>query len=130
MIFSLVGGLLEQVIGGVKDHFAGKRRIKEAVVENKIRLAGKDQDFNHEWEMKQLEGAGWKDDILFYFFIGIFIWTGFDPVGGAQFFANLETVPEWFLKLFGWMVAAVLGVKKIGDYLPSTLGAIKDLFKK
>ena len=29
-----------------------------------------------------------------------------------------EALPDWFLQVTFWIVAAVLGVKKIGDYLP------------
>jgi hypothetical protein len=129
-MFGLIAGLVGEVIGGFRDHFKDKREIKKAVTENKIRLAQSEQSHNQGWEMKQLDNSGWKDDILFYAIIGMFIWTGFDPDGSAKFFQNLDQLPEWFVKIWFWVVASVLGVKKVGDYVPGLLGAIKDVVKK
>jgi len=123
-------GLVGTIIGGIKDHFEGKRKLKQAVTENKIRLAQSQQSHNHEWEMKQLENVGWKDDVLFYGFIAMFVWAGFDPDGARQFFDNLNALPEWFIKTWFWLVASVVGVKKVGDYLPNVVGGIKDIFRK
>jgi hypothetical protein len=129
-MFSIIAGLIGELFGGVKDHFADKRALKKAIVDNKIRLAQNAQSHNQEWEMKQLDNAGWKDDILFYFFIAVFIWAGIDPSGASLFFANLAVLPEWFIKIWFWVVASVLGVKKIGDYVPGVLNAMKDVFTK
>jgi hypothetical protein len=129
-ILGLVGGILTEVIGGVKDHLAGKRKVKEAITQNKIKLAQSEQSHNQAWEMKQLDNAGWKDDILFYAFIGLFIWAGFDPDGATKFFENLNVLPDWFIKTWFWLIASILGVKKIGDYVPQLMGAIKDISRK
>lgn len=123
-------GLVKTIVGGVKDHYEGKRKVKAAVVENKIRLAQSQQSHNHDWEMRQLDNVGWKDDVLFYAFIAMFVWSGFDPEGARQFFENLKVMPEWFIKTWFWLVASVVGVKKIGDYLPSFANGLKDAFKK
>ena len=122
--------LIRTVVGGIKDHFEGKRKVKQAINENKIRLAQNQQDHNHDWEMKQLENAGWKDDVLFYAFIAMFVWAGFDPEGSKEFFENLDSLPDWFVKIWFWIVASVLGVKKVGDYLPNMIGGIRDAFGK
>jgi hypothetical protein len=125
-ILGAVAGLLTTMVNGVSDHFKGKQEIKKAVMENRMRLAQSDQAFNHEWEMKQLENAGWKDDVLFFAWIGFFIWSGFYPENAAKVIASWEALPDWFLQITFWIVAAVLGVKKIGDYLPGALRGIKD----
>ena len=118
-----------EVLGMVRDHFASKRKIKEAVTENKIRLATDQQSHNHAWELMQLENVGWKDDVLFYAFILMFVWAGVDPVGSGKFFENLKILPEWFIKTCFWVVASVLGVKKIGDYAPALIAGIKAAVK-
>jgi hypothetical protein len=125
-IVTLVSTFIEGVIG----HFKKKQELKRAVMDNKIRMALSEQTHNQEWEMKQLDNAGWKDDILFYAFILMFVWAGFDPDGAAIFFNNLLVLPDWFVKTWFWVVASILGVKKIGDYVPNLLKSIKDVVKK
>lgn len=116
---AMITGLLSSIFGGITDHFKQKQELKKAIHENKMRLALDQQEHNQSWEMKSLENAGWKDDALFFFFIGLFIWTGFDPEGGAKFFENLKVLPDWFVQTWMWLVASVLGVKKIGEYGPA-----------
>jgi len=125
-IIGAVTGLLTTVVEGVTGHMKQKQELKKAVMENRMRLAQSDSEFNHEWEMKQLENAGWKDDVLFFAWIGFFIWSGVDPDGAADVIRAWEKLPDWFLQITFWVVAAVLGVKKIGDYLPSAIRGLKD----
>ncbi len=125
-IIGAVAGLFTTIVEGVSGYMKQKQKIKKAVMENRIRLAQSDQEFNHEWEMKQLENSGWKDDVLFFAWIGFFIWSGLCPEEAGKVLAAWEALPEWFLQITFWIVAAVLGVKKIGDYLPVALKGIKD----
>jgi hypothetical protein len=125
-IIGAVAGLLMTMVEGVTDHFKQKQILKKTVMENRMRLAKSDQEFNHEWEMKQLENAGWKDDVLFFAWIGFFIWSGADPDGAGEVIRAWEHLPDWFLQVTFWIVAAVLGVKKIGDYLPGAVNGIRD----
>lgn len=129
MISTLIE-LVKMIVGGVTDSFKGKQAIKKAIIENKIKLAQNAQTHNQKWELDQLSNAGWKDDVLFYAFIAIFIWSGFDPDGAKVFFENLNVLPEWFVKTWFWIVASVLGVKKIGDYLPGAISGIRNTLKK
>ncbi|SKA85535.1 hypothetical protein SAMN02745704_01881 [Paucidesulfovibrio gracilis DSM 16080] len=124
-IVGAVAGLLSLVVDGVREHLRGRREIRRAVVKNKVRLAQSSQEFNQAWEMKQLENAGWKDDVLFYAWLAFFIWSGFDPQGADQVLQAWSNLPEWFLQVTFWIVAAVLGVKKIGDYLPATVRGVR-----
>lgn len=129
MPFPIVGavvGLLTTVVNGVSDRIKDGQALKKAVMENRVRLAQSDAEYNHEWEMKQLENAGWKDDVLFFAWIGFFVWSGFCPDAAAQVLRSWENLPDWFLQITFWIVAAVLGVKKIGDYLPAAVRGIKD----
>ena len=52
-----------------------------------------------------------------------------DPDGAKEFFENLDSLPDWFVKIWFYIVASVLGVKKIGDYLPDVVSGVKDAFK-
>jgi len=130
LIIGAVVGVVKNVFGLFGDHLEGKRRIKAAITENRVRMAESEQTHNQTWEMKQLDNAGWKDDILFYAFIALFVWAGIDPDGAALFFENLNVLPDWFIKTWFWLMASILGVKKIGDYVPALMGAIKDITKK
>nr|WP_321259755.1 hypothetical protein [uncultured Pseudodesulfovibrio sp.] len=125
-LIGAVAGLLSMVVDGVSGHLKRKEDLKKAVMENRMRLARSDREFNHEWEMKQLENAGWKDDVLFFAWIGFFIWSGIDPEGAGEVIRSWENLPDWFLQVTFWIVAAVLGVKKIGDFLPGAVRGIKD----
>ena len=129
-IIGAVAGLLTTVVQGVTGHVKQKQDLKKAVMENRMRLARSDREFNHEWEMKQLENAGWKDDVLFFGWIGFFVWSGIDPERAGEVIAAWEILPEWFLQITFWIVAAVLGVKKIGDYLPAAMKSARDIFNK
>ncbi len=129
----MIGAILNlgtTIVDGVAGHFKSKQEIKKAVAENKAKLARAEQDYNQSWEMAQLENAGWKDDVLFYAIIGLFAWSAIDPDQAIIVFANWENLPEWFLNITGWLVASVLGVKKIGDYLPGLIAGVKQAIKK
>lgn len=130
MIWDAVANIANNVVGGVTDHFEGKRKLKSAKVEAKLKRLQEAQFHDQEWEIKSLEGNGWKDDILFYTWLGIIVWSGFFPEQATVFFNNLSIMPEWFIKIFFWLVASILGVKKIGDYAPSAVKGIKNAIKK
>lgn len=123
-------GLLKEVWNVWLDSIRQKRELRQAIHENKVRLALSEQEINKSWEMRQLENIGWKDDILFYFFIGVFVWAGLYPEQASTFFQNIQFLPDWFVKLWFWVIASVLGIKKIGDYAPQFINGMKDLFTK
>ena len=129
MLWTAITGLAGSIVDGVKEHHKGKRKVKQAIINNQIRMAQSEQTHNQDWEMKQLDNTGWKDDVLFYAFIALFVWAGFDPEGSGKFFTNLSTLPDWFIKTWFWIVASVLGVKKIGDYAPGLISGITKAFK-
>ena len=129
-MLSAVLDLVKMIVGGVTDSFKGKRELKKAITDNKIRLAKSEQEHNQDWELKQLSNAGYKDDVLFYAFVLVFVWAGFYPEASQKFFTNINTLPEWFLKTWFWIVASVLGVKKIGDYIPGVISGVRKTLKK
>lgn len=125
-IVAAIAGLVSTVVDGVSGHLRQRQELKKAVMENRVRLASSDREFNHEWEMRQLENAGWKDDVLFFAWIGFFVWSGFCPDEAGKVILAWELLPPWFLEITFWIVAAVLGVKKIGDYLPGLARGMRD----
>ena len=125
MLIAPITSIVNNLVGGVTDHFASKRKLKQAVTENKIRMAESTLSHNQDWEMKQLDNSGWKDDVLFYAIVFFFVYTGINPEHAGEIIKNWEILPDWFITIFGWVVAAVLGVKKIGDYLPMAIRGVK-----
>ena len=125
MIWSAVAGIARTIVGGVKDHFEDKRELKAARTRAKLRRLESAQRHDQRWEIMQLENNGWQDDILFYFFIGLFILAGVYPEAAQEFFRNLKILPDWFVQTWMWIVASVIGVKKIGDYGPRMVEGFK-----
>ena len=130
MIWSSILKIITIPIKGVAKHISKKQELKNAIIDNKIRLAQSQMDYNADWEMASLINAGWKDDILFYGVIALFVWTGADPEAAAAYFDNLSVLPEWFITIFTWLVASVIGVKKLGDYAPSIIRSIRGKIKQ
>lgn len=129
-MFSAIATLGSLIVGGVTDWFKGKQEIAKAETENRVRMLRDAQDYNHDWEMKQIAGAGWKDDILFYAVLGLWVWSAIDPESAAKVFKTWEdTMPDYIIEITSWLVAAVLGVKKIGDYLPAAIRGVRSAWK-
>ena len=123
-------GLIKELIKPVSEWMRRKQELKEAINQNNIRMASSEQSHNQKWEIKSLENAGWKDEVLFFAIIGMYVYSAVYPEGAAVVFENWDTViPVWFSKITMWMVGSILGVKKIGDYLPSAIAGIKAAFK-
>lgn len=125
-VVTAVASLIGLMVQGISDYVNQKQAVRKAVMENRLRLAKSDREFNHEWEMRQLENAGWKDDVLFFVWIGFFIWSGFFPDEAGIVLRAWESLPDWFLNITCWIVSAVLGVKKVGDYLPGVVKGVRD----
>ncbi len=123
-------GLLKELIKPASEWLQRKQKLKEAINNNKIRMAESEQDHNQNWEMRSLENAGWKDEVLFFAIVGMYVYSAVYPEGAAVVFENWDTViPVWFSKITMWMVGSILGVKKIGDYLPGVIAGVKSAFK-
>jgi hypothetical protein len=128
-MLGIISTLGTAIVSGISGWIERKQELKAAEHESRVRMLKSEQDHNHEWEMKQLSGAGWKDDVLFYCWIGFFIWSGFDPDGSRAVVENWSALPDWFLEVSFWIIGGVLGVKKLGDYLPQAMRGIKSALK-
>ena len=124
--FGAIDDLLGQGIKSITGYFQRKQEIKAADNERRSDMIREKGQWDHEWELASLQNAGWKDDVLFYAIIGMYVYSAIDPEGAAVVFNNWSTViPEWFQKITFWLVGSVLGVKKIGQYLPGAIAGVK-----
>lgn len=129
----MIRGIIELgklLIGGVKTHFENRQKIKQAEVENRIRLVQSKQSHNQSWEIKSLSEAGWKDDALFFCWLGFFIYSGVDPAATKIIFDGWATAPAWFIEVSGWLIGSVIGVRALGSKLPSLISGIKGALGK
>lgn len=117
-------GLGKAIVDGISGAVKRRQKIKEAETNNRARLLENKESHNHEWEMRSLTNVGWKDDVLFYAIVAMYVYSAVDPEGAAKVFKNWEAIPEWFRTITFWMVASVLGVKKIGQYLPGLVNGV------
>ncbi len=82
-----------------------------AIIENQARLAASEKEFNHKWEMANLQD---KDDFLrnvsFFLFTSPIIIVVIWPDYGFHMFQRLDTIPEWLLQIWFYMIAGVWGV--------------------
>ena len=129
-MFTAIAMLAKTVVGGITQHFKGKQKIKSAVIERRAELAASAQEQNAAWELRALENAGWKDEVLFLAIVGVYVYSAIDPDGAAVMFENWAAIPEWFRTVTLWMVASIVGVKKLADYAPPLVKGIKDIFGK
>ena len=128
-MFTVIAGLITQAISGATSWLKSKQEIKKAEAENRARLLRDEQTHNQNWEMASLTNAGWKDDVLFYAFLAMFVWAGFDPNGAKEFFENLNVLPEWFVKTWLWMTYGTpyhFGIGEDWEYIVAEkVGAFK-----
>lgn len=129
-MFTAIATLIGTIVTGITSTLRGKQKIKAAVIENRARLAASTQEYNAAWELRALENAGWKDELLFLSIIGVYVYSAVDPDGAAVMFKNWEAIPEWFRTVTLWTVASIVGIKKLADYGPPLVKGIKDVFGK
>ena len=117
---------IQSITGIVKRH----QELKAAKTENEARLLRSDQSHNQAWEMRALTNAGWKDEALFILIMAMWVYSAIDPEGAKVIFTNWkESIPEWYQQITMWLVASVIGVKKIADYGPALVAGLKSAFK-
>ena len=81
--------------------------------------------------MRALINAGWTDEAFFILIMARWVYSAFDPEGAEVIFENWKTaIPEWYQKITMWLVASVIGIKKIGDFGPALLAGFKAAIKK
>ena len=125
-MISLIGGLLTTVFGGIKDHLEGKRKLKQAEVNNRARLLEDSQSNNHDWEMANLADKDkWMRRISFIMFTWPFLWIYFDPEAAEAYFLILdEQLPEWYKQTYMAMTGGIWGISALKNTLPTVVGGV------
>jgi hypothetical protein len=126
-----ISELLATVVKSGTGIIKRRQELKAAKTENEARLLRDEQSHNQAWEMRALTNAGWKDEALFILIMAMWVYSAIDPEGAKVVFQNWkEAIPEWYQKITMWLVASIIGVKKIGDYGPALIAGIKTAIKK
>lgn len=114
---SLLGVAADIGKGLVDDYKAGrenKRKIAQAITQNKIRLALDDQANNQAWEMAQIEG---KDKFLrrvsFFMLSAPFMLAIVAPQAVQDYFTvALVSMPEWYKQMYVAVIGCIWGVSE------------------
>lgn len=126
----IVGDLIGEVIGICRDWLQGRREVKKAELESKLRIneaktasqekrleAGQKADIA--WENTSLNQSSWKDEywtiilsipLIMCFFPGLveYVKAGF---------VALEQTPLWYRYAVGIAIGSAFGVRKFADFM-------------
>lgn len=104
----IIGDLIE--LGSV--YIKGKQKIKLASDSNTARLISDTNSNNSAWELSSLSDKDkWLRRGSFAMFALPFIWAVFDPNAVKDYFdVALDSMPEWYIKMFGVMIGGIWGV--------------------
>ena len=122
--------IIGDLIGAGRDWLEGRRRLKQAELDSKIRInevktqaqekritTGQQADIK--WEQTALSQSGWKDEywtiILSIPLIMCFI-PGLVPYV-VQGFQALELTPAWYKAAVGVAIGAAFGYRKFVDFM-------------
>lgn len=114
-ILTLLGGIVGQLVSDWQANRENKRQVEKAVTENRIRLAQDAQQYNHEWEMRALEGRDtWLRRLSFGAWSAPIVWAGFDPAAAHAFFTEaLAGLPDWYVTGYLAVTGAVWGLSEL-----------------
>ena len=113
-------------IQGRNEINVAKHQRDLAVINNQARLATEKQEYNAAWEMASLQdkdkGLRWFSFILFTFPIVIMVVA---PNYGLEVFARLESVPEWMMQIWFYMISGVWGIAILKDAVPQIVAGFR-----
>lgn len=135
MAFNFMG-LLSPIIGMGRDYLEGRRQVKQAELNHKIKLtelktgaaerrATNGQEADIAWENTSLHQAGWKDEFLLLLF-SIPLVMCFVPGMDVYVFAGFEALkgtPDWYQYSILLMVGGTYGSKKVMEFMKTKKGA-------
>jgi hypothetical protein len=97
-----------------------------AIINNQARLASDKQSANSNWEMAALQD---KDKWLRRFSFVLFTSPIFLAIGNPEYWATvvvqLETVPEWMLNIWFYMIAGIWGMAELKNSIPAMLSGMR-----
>lgn len=110
------GGILGEVVGGIKDHFQQKRELKQAIALKKQELIATQQTADINWDQLMAQGSqsSWKDE-FWTIVLAIPAIVVFFP-GASEYvregFNVLDSMPDWYKAALGVAISAAFGVSK------------------
>ena len=119
-LFNLIGGgVAKDILGGVSDHFKGKREIAKARQDTELQIElvraksiAKNEDADIDLNMirvQQQEGS-WKDEFWTIIFGGMFVSAFFYPERLKEGLAVLATMSEGMQYLMAVVITTAFGV--------------------
>ena len=118
--------IVPNIIGGISDHFADKRKLKQAQVEGTIAIdkavtaanidkvaRGQDADIKWATAMAQASATSWKDE-YWTIVLGIPAIMSFIPGADEHVirgFTALATTPEWYQGVLLVAIGSAFGVQ-------------------
>ncbi len=114
---SFVGGIVGEFVKDWRAERENKRTIRKASAEFQAEQARSREAYRQAWELRALEG---RDALLqrFSFFMLSWpvAWAPIDPEAVREAFKALESLPEWYVPLYGLVLAAVWGISELKQF--------------
>lgn len=116
----MIGSIVGELIGLVRDHIKGKRDVAVAKAEAEVEIAKRKVTAEMDWDQAWAEQAAtsWKDE-WFTILFSIPIIAAFIPGGAPYIVAGFEVlatdVPDWYIGYLGAAVAAAFGIRSLKD---------------
>ena len=131
-MWMLITGLFKTALGMGSDHLEGKRKLKQAEVDNTARLLQDEQSNNHDWEMANLQDKDkWMRRISFAMFTWPFIWIYFDQAGAQTYFVVLEDfLPQWYKQTYMAITGGIWGISALKNTLPGVISGVMNAIRK
>jgi hypothetical protein len=121
-MFGLIASLASGAIGLIK----GKQELKQAILTNKIRLAASQSEYNHEWEMAQLQDSDkWLRRASFVIVFTPLIVNTFYPPWANHIFQSMNTLPPWYEQTIFYITAAIWGIHALKNPLATIVSSFK-----
>lgn len=95
-----------------------KVEVMKAQARAAIEAAENGQRAEIDWDLRALDNSGWKDEYL-TIVLSIPAVLCFIPMGQplvVNGFVALEQTPDWYIYVFGSVVAAGVGIRRISDF--------------
>lgn len=99
------------------DSYLKKSELKDAIHQNKIRLASDEKSYNHAYEMAALTGADvWLKRFSFIIIFFPLVLIYFDKQAVTNYFFVVSGLPDSYLYLVGIVIGALWGVSELKNY--------------
>lgn len=117
-LLTLVGTVIGELVTDWRQGRQNKRQVKQAVTENRIRLAQSKTSHNQAWEMAALEGGDkWLRRVSFFMLSFPLVWAGFDSESARSYFTDaLGVLPDWYIVAYVGVLGAIWGLSELKQF--------------